>query len=366
MRIGIDARELCGQPTGVGRYLQGLLTEWGCEQRGHCHEFVLYAHGTLALHLDSRRFVTRLVPGGGGSYWEQIQLPIAASRDHLDVFFSPGYTAPVLLKTPLVVAIHDVSFAAHPEWFSTREGLRRRLLSRRAARTARTVITISEFSRREILEHLGTAPSKIRVIPPGISSPSAIEGNPSTVAGHRTAVNGRVLYVGSVFDRRHIPDLVRAFASVARRYPAVTLDLIGDNRTFPRRDIGRTIANERLDGRIRWRQYVSDDELSLLYRQSRAFAFLSEYEGLGLTPLEALAAGVPSVLLDTPVARESCGTAALYVGRGDLPAIAAALERLLFDERTRESLLAAAPAVLARYQWPTAAHQTLAVLEKAA
>jgi glycosyltransferase involved in cell wall biosynthesis len=111
---------------------------------------------------------------------------------------------------------------------------------------------------------------------------------------------------------------------------------------------------------------VSEAELRDLYSSSRAFAFLSEYEGLGLTPLEALASGIPPLLLDTAVARESCGAAALYAPRGDVPAIGAALERLLFDERTRETLLAAAPAELARYNWAQAAQRTLAVLEAVA
>ena len=103
-----------------------------------------------------------------------------------------------------------------------------------------------------------------------------------------------------------------------------------------------------------------------MYAAARAFAFLSEYEGLGLTPLEALAAGVPPVLVDTQVARESCGEAALYVPRGDIVATAAALERAMFDEAARAKILAAAPAALAKFGWPRAARETLAVLESAA
>jgi glycosyltransferase involved in cell wall biosynthesis len=74
---------------------------------------------------------------------------------------------------------------------------------------------------------------------------------------------------------------------------------------------------------------------------------------------------VPAVLLDTAVARESCQDAALYVPRGDVPAVTRALEQLLFDENTRERLLAAAPAVLARYDWRRAASDTLTELERA-
>jgi glycosyltransferase involved in cell wall biosynthesis len=108
---------------------------------------------------------------------------------------------------------------------------------------------------------------------------------------------------------------------------------------------------------------VTDEQLAGLYANAAAFAFLSEYEGLGLTPLEALAAGVPPVLLDTPVARESCGNAALYAPPRDLRAVTQQLERLLFSESTRAAILAAASAVLAKYQWPRAARDTLAALE---
>ncbi len=144
----------------------------------------------------------------------------------------------------------------------------------------------------------------------------------------------------------------------------VHLDIVGDNRTYPRQDLARTIEAEGLSSQIRWRPYVREDELVGLFGTARAFAFLSEYEGLGLTPLEAIAAGVPPVLLDTAVARESCGAAALYVAAGDLQATTEALRVLLYDDERRATLLAAAPATLGRYSWPRAARETLAVLEK--
>jgi glycosyltransferase involved in cell wall biosynthesis len=374
MRIGIDARELCGRSTGVGRYLSGLLQEWATTERARRHEFVLYAHQPIAIPLDARRFPSRVVAGRGGTRWEQQQLLPVVARDHLDVFFAPGYTAPLFARVPLVVAIHDVSFAAHPEWFSAREGLRRRLVTRQVAAAARAITTLSEFSKRELIELLGVSARTIHIIRPGITNPGAPPSLATDGSGLRrgrlelraSGLQPRVLYVGSIFNRRHVPDLIRAFAQVARRHAEVRLDLVGDDRSYPREDIVATIARERMDDRILWHQYATETELSGLYSTATAFAFLSEYEGLGLTPLEALSCGVPSVLLDTPVARESCDDAALYVQKGDLRATTAALEDLLFDEGIRQSLLAAAPAVLARYDWPQAARQTLAVLEGAA
>jgi len=173
------------------------------------------------------------------------------------------------------------------------------------------------------------------------------------------------LFVGSIFNRRHVPDLIRAFGRLVKRRQDTSLDIVGDNRSFPHQDITRTIAAEGLEERVRWHEYVSDEALRAFYTRARAFAFLSEYEGLGLPPLEALAAGVPPVVLDTPVAHESCGDAALYVPGTDLPATADALESALFDDAVRARVLAAAPAALERYRWARAARETLAVIEAA-
>jgi glycosyltransferase involved in cell wall biosynthesis len=360
MRIGLDARELCGRTTGAGRYLGGLLARWSDDPDAKQHEFVLYAPGSLPISLDSRRFASRTVSGTGGTWWEQIALPATVSGDHLDVWFSPAYTAPLRLRVPTVVAIHDLSFLAHPEWFRVPEGARRRLFCRWSAARARAVITISEFSRRELMDRLQVPSGKIRVIPPGIETVG------STRDPWKPPTRFTILFVGSIFNRRHVTDLIRAFGPIAREHPEAALEIVGDNRSYPHEDLLLVIAREGLDAQVKWHRYVDDKQLRELYAQARAFAFLSEYEGLGLTPLEALSAGIPPVLLDTAVARESCGDAAIYVPPGDLPATTRALELALFSEETRSRVLAGAAQVLARYSWARAARETLAVLEGAA
>lgn len=356
IRIGIDVRELVGHPTGVGRYLGGLLAQWQANAPATDCTFVLYSTEPLPASLRAPRFVARVVPGPGNTWWEQTALPAAAAADALDVFFSPGYTAPLRLTVPLVVAIHDVSFIAHPEWFTVREGLRRRWLTRRAARRAQTVITISQFTRDELVSRVGVPTDRVAVIPPGVTR---VTPAPSTQTGG-------VLYVGSIFNRRHLPDLIRGFAPLAREHGDLTLDVVGDNRTYPHEDLLGIIDAEQLGSQARWRPWVPDETLQTLYGTARAFAFLSEYEGLGLTPLEALAAGIPAVVMDTPVARESCGDAALYVPPDDVSAVTAALRSALFDAVTRSRLLEEAPRVLARFDWMAAARDTLATLVSAA
>jgi len=358
MRVGIDARELAGRVTGVGRYLGSLLAEWGRDGSAQRHEFVLYSPADLPGRLDARRFATRIISGSGGTYWEQLTLPAAVARDHIDLFFAPAYSAPLRLTMPTVLAIHDVSFAAHPEWFGIREGARRRFITAKAASRAQAIVTISEFSRREIVERLGVPPAKVHVIVPGIPKPSALGPQPSALSSQLS-----VLYVGSIFNRRHVPDLIRAFAPIARAHADASLDIVGDDRSYPRQNLATLMDAEGVRQQVRWHEYVSDDRLNAMYARARAFAFLSEYEGLGFTPLEALARGVPPVVLDTAVARESCGDAAIYVRCNDRAGTTRALETLLFDDAERTRILNAAPKVLAGYEWGRAARETMSVLE---
>jgi glycosyltransferase involved in cell wall biosynthesis len=213
MRIGVDARELSGHATGVGRYLQCLLREWGLSAVPH--HWTLYSpDGRVAVPPGLPAEVV-LVPGPGNTLWEQGALARAVRRDRPDVFLAPGYTAPLTTGVPLVVAMHDVSFVAHPEWYRWREGLRRRWLARLAARQARAVITISEFSRGEIARHLGVAADRVRVIPLGVG----LSGAAARVAAREPLV----LFVGSIFSRRHLPALVDGFSRLARRRQDVRL-----------------------------------------------------------------------------------------------------------------------------------------------
>lgn len=357
MRIAIDARELCDRPTGVGRYLTSVLKAWRTQSAAAAHEYILCAHQDMVLpDLAPLRVETRLAPGGGGTVWEQIRLPRLLRAAAADVLFAPAYTCPLWCPAPVVLALHDVSFAAHPEWFPWRQGLRRRVLAGRAARRAARVLTLTEFSKREIQKWLGVPAHQIVVVTPGVTPWPRKDVRPPEPGP-------TVLFVGSIFERRHVPELVEAVALLARRRPEITLTLVGHDRTSRGLDLQRLARRLGVQGRLTHHDYVADVELAALYRSARAFAFLSEYEGFGLTPLEALAAGVPPVVLDTPVAREAYRDAAVYLGRPEPTEVAMALEQVMFDADLRRRVLAASHGVLRRCSWSDCAAGVLRALE---
>jgi glycosyltransferase involved in cell wall biosynthesis len=356
LHIGVDGRELIGEPTGVGRYLERVLVRW-MQMPDWPHRITVFLHGDPPSRLASLAGLEWHIDRSAvaSTRWEQIRLPRAVRSRAVDVFFAVGYTAPIRLHCPFVVVVHDVSFATHPEWFGWREGVRRRWLTKWTARRAATVLTVSEFSAEEISRMFGISRDRIRLAPPPARP---------TVSPWAKSPESLILYVGSMFNRRHVPELIDAFARVLARVPHARLVLVGANRTAPYIDPLALAAAGRLSHAVEWREYVDDAELDDLYRRARVFAFLSEYEGFAMTPMEALAHGVPSVLLDTPVAREIYGDAAVLVPL-DQAAIAQAIIRLIDDDESRAGVLEAGRTRLAHFSGDRTAVEIRRALEAA-
>ncbi len=355
--IVIDGRELVGRPTGVGRYLMGLLNRWAMAPAAS-HRFTVVVPGAVPAELSrlAPRIATHQVSAKStGTMFEQFSLPDIVRALHADVFLAPAYTAPLRVPCPFVVAIHDLSYYAHPDWFSWREGTRRRWITRESARRASKVTTLSEFSAGEITRYLGISRSRIEIVAPG--APTAI----SETAGRREPL---VLYTGTLLARRRIEETIAAFAIVARHVHGARLVLVGEDRSRPSIDPIALAHNAGVADHVEWRRYVPEQELSDLYNRARAFVFISDYEGFALTPMEALAHGVPVVLEDTPIAREVYADgAALVTPTPD--AIANALLLLLTDEDANRRAVARGVARFERYSWTRSAATMLRLLEEA-
>lgn len=367
MRVGVDARELQGRPTGMGRYLRSLLDAW---LRSGTDELFCYLNGPLLADpvLHGPRVRSCSVGDGSdrGTFWLERRLPPIVRQDGLDVFFSPAYVCPLGVEVPRVVSVHDLSFFAIPDDFTLRDGLRRRLLVSASVRAAQQVIVGSDFTRRELLRFFPEQSGRVAQVPYGGDESLPPPPERST-ARRRLGLSGPlVLTVGSILNRRRLPDLLRAIAMLSRRWPSLVLDVVGDNRTHPRLDLAALAHRLGIGDHVRLSGFVSEAELADRYAAADVAVFVSEYEGFGLPALEAMRRGVPVVVSNRPALDEVFGEAALVVDPRDVPGIAAALDRVLREPALASDLRARGAALAARYSWEECARRTREVLDSAA
>jgi glycosyltransferase involved in cell wall biosynthesis len=364
--VGIDARELSGRPTGTGRVLRSLLRHW---REGPDH-LVLYVDGPAPEDPVLRHPAVRVRSIGDGRtrglLWQQRLLPEAARADGLSVLFSPAYTCPWHLDVPRVTAVHDLSFFAHPQDFSFRDAMRRRLTVGLSVRASAAVLVCSDFSRREALRFFPDLAERVRHVPLGpdedLAPPPAREA-----ARARLGVRGPLaIAVGSILNRRCVPELLRAFARLARAHPALQLDLVGENRTEPRRDLVGLADALGVRDRVRFSGFVDEAALADRYAAADVALALSEYEGFGLPAIEACARGVPLVASREPSLGEIFVGAALLVDPRDETAVARAMGRVLAETGLAERLREAGRALASRHSWALTARLSRDVLAEAA
>ena len=273
-----------------------------------------------------------------GHAWEQAWLPAVTRGDEL--LYSPANLAPLAGRHNAIV-IHDVAAIRHPEWYGRAYAAWQRALLPRLARRSLLVLTVSEFSKGELVEVLGADPERVVVVPGGVDerfSPSA----------RRAPERPYVLTVATRIARKNLAVLDRAQAALAER--GVDLVAAGSGRAYMRAG----------DGGPRPLGYVPEADLPALYAGASAFVLPSLYEGLGLTCLEAMASGTPVVASDRAALPETCGDAALLVDPEDPDQIAEALLAAIGEERDR--LAAAGIERAAGFGWDRTARATDAAL----
>jgi glycosyltransferase involved in cell wall biosynthesis len=297
--------------------------------------------------------------------WQERHLPEAVRRDRVDVFFSPAYTCPLRVRVARVTAVHDLSFFSVPADFSWREALRRRVLTGLSIRASSRVLACSAFTSREIASRFPDAANRLREI--ALGPDEDLPSGPGRVeARARLRVDGPLLLtVGTLLNRRRLPTLLLATRLLARRFPGLVLDVVGDNRTHPRADLEGLARRLGLQDRVRLSGFVSDAALADRYAAADVAIFLSEYEGFGLPALEAAARGVPLVLSRDPSLGEVFKGAALLVDPRDPDAVAGAVARVLEDAPARSDLVERGLALAARHSWARTASLTRQALVEA-
>jgi glycosyltransferase involved in cell wall biosynthesis len=363
--IGVDGRELQGRPTGVGRYLRNLLRVWSGTT---ADRLVLYFNGKAPADpvLAHPHIVSRpLEPGHRGLLFQELQLPRATREDGVEVLFCPAYTCPLSLKIPRVTTIHDLSFFSVPEDFTLTDGARRRFLVAASLRASRALLANSAFTKREIQGRFPDTADRVVDVPLGADDDLA-PAPPREEAERRVGPRRPfLLSVGSILNRRCLPDLLRAIALLRPSFPSILLDVVGENRTHPKLNLEALVSSLSLEDHVRLSGFVSEAALADRYAAADAAVFLSEYEGFGLPALEALSRGLPLLTSVRPATGEIFRGAASLVEPRDPLGIARALEELLSNAPLRDELREKGLALAARLSLRSTAERTLAVLVSA-
>lgn len=345
MRLALDGTPLLGRPTGIGRYVAGLVA--GLVQRPDPPEITLAAFSLrgdrvtppAGTRWSTRRFPARVLQ----ALWEFGDLPpVEWLTGRCDVFHATNFVLPPTGRAAGVVSVHDLSFDQHADTVDT-QVLRYQRLVPLGLRRAEVVLTLTETTAGEVRERYGV--DNVMVARPGVdASWSGPHARPQGLPAEY------VLFVGSVEPRKNLPVLVQAL----RRMPgAPPLVLAGPAGWGPELD---TTGIE-----VIRTGYLSEDEVQRVVAGASVLAYPSRHEGFGLPPLEAFACGVPAVVSDLPVLHEVLGTLPTYVPVGDAEGLADALRRALEDPGDA----AARRAHAAQWTWERCAAEAMTAYDAA-
>ena len=287
--------------------------------------------------------------------WEQLVLPAHAARLRAPLIFSPANLAPVAWPRNVVV-MHDAAVLREPHAYSRAYRAWHTGAGLAAARRALAVVTVSEFSRAELLELGGLDADRVTVIPGGVGERFTPEADGAEVARRLRLDRPYVLTIATADARKNLRALSAAAAALQRH--GIELAWAGDTRPYFAEISG--VAGLRRLG------YVAERDLPGLYAGALAFVLPSRYEGFGLTCLEAMACGTPVVAADRAALPETCGDAALLVDPDDPEAIAAAVVRAATEPAVRSALREAGRVRARRYDWGQTALRTDELLTRVA
>jgi len=326
-----------------------------------------YARGPVSLHRVRSYRAGSSIPTRALAMSAARALPWLAARDvpPVDVVHYP-VTVPIPRSHgPAVVTIHDLQHHDLPQFFSRAERAYRRWAYDGAARSATVVVTISEYTRRRVVDLLGIAPERVEVIPHGLDAKrfTPVADGDDALLAQLDLPERFVVYPANLWPHKNHGRLVDAMA--VQRDRDVTLVLTGQpwNRLEQLMDRAERLG---VAPRVRHLGHIEPRALAAVYRTACATIFPSLYEGFGAPPLEAMACGCPVAASVHGSLREVCAGAVLELDPESVESIAQALDRIVADEDLRQRLRAAGTERAARFRWSDAARRHTAVYARAA
>ena len=289
-RVFINGRYLSQALTGVQRYASELVTRL---VRSGLNARLLTLRGLSA----PEGYVLSLPTiKQNGQIWEQITLPLYLKLSGSPLLINLGNSAPILYSNS-IVCLHDVAFKRQPQWFSNTFVRWYDFMIPRIVKSARHVLTVSDFSKQEIMHYYNVATNKISVLYNG--KPSYTQGKSQ---GGKAPAGSYALCVGSLSERKNQLQLIEAYLEIDN--PDFKLILAGSLNEELFRDQTALLQSIKTKQQIVLIDTPSDEELSDLYANAKFCVYVPSYEGFGIPVLEAFAYNKPIIVSDIPVFRE--------------------------------------------------------------
>ena len=369
MRIAIDAHSVGAKLGGNESYALNLIE--ALAQIDRVNDYTLYVTTPAAFERFNRRWpnfrVHTTLP-----HTPLIRIPLTLSaelrKNPVDVLHVQ-FTAPPFCPCPVVVSIHDLSFEHLPQTFNRRSRTQLRLTVRHSARRAAKILTLSEHTRRDVIETYGVAPDVVSAIPlaaPAHFGPVTHDKELQRVRHTYGIDRDYVLSVGSIQPRKNLVRLIKAYAALrgARAGNKCPKLVIVGKCAWLYDETLRALEQTGVEDSVVLTGYVPEPDLPALYSGALCFIYPSYFEGFGLPPLEAMKCGAPVIVGNATSLPEVVGEAALKVDPFDVSAIAAAMDQLINNSELRAELRVKGLARAKMFDWNDTAQRTLAVYEQ--
>lgn len=369
MRIGIDARPLSKQRTGVGNYIEGLVEP--LLRIAPEHEFFLYSNRELnGQHLSERvsKRIDRSFHRFPGALWLRARTGRLARRDRIEVFWSTYPILPAGLPVGVrkIVTIYDLVWMRFPGTTSRYNLFVEKTWTRKSISEADLIVVISRSTQRDLVHSLGVAIEKTRLIYPGVSEIYQPQDrtNAAHYISHKYGVPPRYMgFVGSLEPRKNLGVLVEALRILKDRNQLECPLLIAGAKGWKNSQLFAAIRAAGLgDEAIRFLGYLPENDLPYFYGGAEIFLFPTLYEGFGLPPLEAMACGTPVIASNAQCMPEVLGDAAILAPPRKAECFASAIVNVLGDEDRREAMRTAGILQAQRFRWDVSARLLLDVL----
>lgn len=349
--VYINARFLTQKITGAQRFAIELSKKI-IEINPHV-KFVAPKH---IIHHDlAKEFKVETYGKFNSHLWEQFELPRFLRKKNKPLLINFCNTAPLFYKKQ-IVSILDLSFFVNPSWFSKKFTMLYKFLVPRIARKSQHIITISENSKKDIINILNIPQEKVDII--HCSIPETLENVDAINIENK--FGKYILAVSSIDPRKNFYNLILAFNQL--KLDDYRLLIVGNqNKVFSDNNL-KTIIND--NPSIVFSGYVSDEELIGLYKNAQLFAYPSLYEGFGIPPLEAMACGCPTIVSNTASLPEVCGDASYYIDNpNDAQQIAANIQKLLNQPELSQDLIQKGYEQIKLFSWQKSAQKVVDLIE---